>query len=55
MQFDRRRKEYADKDSLQLVARDKLITAKMVSEDRVENLRYGDTVVYINFVANTLA
>lgn len=39
MQFDNRRKEDADKDSLQLVARDRLITAKMVSEERVENKR----------------
>lgn len=39
MQFDNRRKEYADKESLQLVARDRFITAQMVSEERVENKR----------------
>ena len=39
MQFDNRRKEYEQQDSLKLVARDRLITAKMLSEERVENRR----------------
>ncbi len=39
MQFDNRRQEYADKDSLKLVARDKLITASAISDERVEKKR----------------
>ena len=40
MRIDNRHREYIDKDSTQLVARDRLIAAKLASEERVENKRY---------------
>lgn len=40
MRVDNRIREYADKEKLQMVARDTLIAAKMAAEERVENKRY---------------